>query len=429
VTRRWHPLIEAEVRRWLGATPPSDATSSLLDALSVRLEVLDDVRAADSAGELEAFFRLSGDFLLVLDRNLRVRHLNTAFMSWGYSVSSFRGRSFLELVIESERESTRATFVSILKTHEQVPLATRISTASGERRVVHWQISTDGAGERVFLVGRDVTDQERMHDALAQATRMEAVARLASGVAHEVNTPLQYLTDNAAFIDDSLSDLEPIFDSLLHGASPDVLKTQVEMADLPYLRRETNRALDGMRYGLRRVGQLVTSLKELAPSSGSSVELQEVDVLPIVRNALTAQCSHRQGLELELSLEPLPLLECHNAEISRVISALLDNALRALQRKHGDQGGHLKVCTGLDETGAFVQVTDNGPGISESLRTHLFEPFVSTRDVGEGTGQSLAIARSIMERHKGSLSYTSDSGNGTTFTVRLPIPVDESLWS
>jgi PAS domain S-box-containing protein len=431
VSTRWHPLLEAEIKRWVGEG--ADLTPSLralFDELSMRLVVVDDVRAADSAGELEAFFRLSGDFMLVLDAELHVRHLNTAFNTWGYDVADFRGRSFLDLVIDAERESASATLSSILRTREWVPLATRIRTSTNAVRLVHWQISADGDGQRIFLVGRDVTEQERLKDDLSQAQRLEAVAQLAAGVAHEVNTPLQFLSDNVKFLEESLRDLDPVFELVTSKApDPKALADAVETADLAYLRTELPAALESMRDGVRRVRQLVQSLKELAPSKAEAGELAQVDLLPMIKSALETQAAERPGLALVASLEPLPNLAVQIGAVNRVVVSLIDNALKALERKYGPTGGRLEVTCGVDQGAVFISVGDDGAGISDEVGVHLFEPFFSTRDVGAGTGQSLAIARKVMERHHGTIDFVTAPGRGATFTMRFPLPVDESLWN
>jgi PAS domain S-box-containing protein len=431
VATRWHPLLEAEIKRWVGDDANlAPSMCALFDELSTRLVVADDVRAADSAGELEAFFRLSGDFMLVLDAELHVRHLNTAFQSWGYDVADFRGRSFLELIVEGERESAGATLSSILRTREWVPLATRVRTSTNAVRLVHWQLSTDGEGQRIFLVGRDVTEQERLKEDLSQAQRLEAVAQLAAGVAHEVNTPLQFLSDNVKFFEDSLRDLAPVFE-LVSTPAPDVqaLSEAAQSADVEYLRTELPAALESMRDGVRRVRALVQSLKELAPTHAEAGELAQVDLLPMLRGVIAAQSTGRAGLEVVATLEPLPSLSVQVGAVNRVVVSLIDNALKALERKHGPTGGRLEVRCGVDHGAVFVAISDDGVGIGSEVGVHLFEPFFSTRDVGAGTGQSLAIARKVMERHHGTIDFSSEPGRGATFTLRFPLPVDESLWN
>jgi PAS domain S-box-containing protein len=438
MTSRLHPLLAPEVQRWLGEGPLPAELEGLLRSLSLRLEVMDDVREADTAGELEAFFRLSGDLLMVLDATLRVRHLNTAFSALGWEVAECRGRPVGELLADGDRESTEATLRSMLQTHEQVPLSTRVRDGRGGVRVVHWLLTTDAQGQRIYGVGRDVSDQQALEHRLAQAHQLEAIGQLAAGVAHEVNTPLQFLGDNVAFVAESFGDLLPVLSMAERRSDFDPhLKEAVGKVDVAYLRQELPRALEAMADGLKRVGFLVRSLKELAPSDGEALEATEaVDLVPSLRATLGALADNElRDLKVVNELHELPLVRCHVGGITRVFASLLDNAAHAVAARHGGRpgAGEVQASTFVEGSQAVLRVRDNGTGICEQARARIFEPFFTTRDVGQGSGQSLAVARSIVERHQGSISFETELGEGTTFTVRLPLStgtraMEPDLW-
>lgn len=409
------------MKRWLAEGPPPPSLRALLELVSREL-------ARESESEMESFFRSSVDLLVVLDGEGRVLQASTAFDGWGWPGRELRELTFAQLCVDEERETVATTIASILRTREQVPLATRLDTPLRGRRLVHWQLSVNEQGTRVFGSGRDVTDTEKHKADAALSHRLEAMGRLASAVAHEVNTPLQYLTDNLGFVGDSLRELDGVLAAAQSG-DPAALREAVGEADLPYLRRELPRALGSMRDGLRRVSQLVTSLKELAPQNGGSEwSMQEVDVLPLVRSAIATRLEESPGVDVTLELDALPLLECNVGSINRVIVSVLDNAWRAMARRHGALGGHLRVRAWSDGLEAHLSVEDDGEGIPEALRAHVFEPFFTTRDVGQGSGQSLAIARTVMERHHGTIHFAPNAAGGATFTLSLPLPVDASLW-
>jgi PAS domain S-box-containing protein len=416
---RLHPLLTPEVQRWLGERPLTPELQGLLEGLSVRLEVVDDVRAADPAGELEAFFRLSGDLLMVLDSSLCIRHLNTAFLALGWGVAECRGKSVMELVASADRATTLATLKSMLATHEQVPLEARMLDARGELRVVHWLLTTDDQGQRIFGVGRDVSERQDLERRLSQADRLEAVGRLAAGVAHEMNTPLQFLGDNVTFVSDACTEL-------LEALSP-----TGRPADVAYLREELPRALAALSEGLGRVSRLVRSLKELAPSDGEAVEPTElVDLVPTLRATLGALAGTTlEGLQVVSELGELPPVRCDVASIARVLTSLLSNAAHAVAA--AARPGEVRVRAFVEGDEAVVSVRDDGVGIPDQVRPRIFEPFFTTRDVGQGSGQSLAVARSIVERHHGSIGFETQLGVGTTFTVRLPLAdavTEADLW-
>jgi len=387
--------------------------------------------------ELEAFFRLSGDLLMVLDEALRIRHLNTAFQALGWGLSDCRGRPLLELVAEPDRATIGATLRSILATREQVPLEARLLDSRGGTRVVHWLFTTDDQGQRIFGVGRDVSERQALERRVSQADRLEAVGQLAAGVAHEVNTPLQFLGDNVTFLAETFADLLPVLASAERRANlaPD-LKEAVGRVDLAYLREELPRALAAMTDGLGRVSSLVRSLKELAPSDGEALAPAEpVDLVPTLRANLAALATTElQGLCVVSELEALPPVRCDPAAINKVFSSLLSNAAHAIAAVPRGRGrpGEVQVRTRVEGQEAVLTVRDDGVGIAAAVRSRIFEPFFTTRDVGQGSGQSLAVARSLVERFHGTIGFETETGVGTTFTVRLPLADDEltdsDLW-
>ena len=421
---RLHPVLEAEVKRWIGEDPPAPGVSELLDALSTRLSVIDDVRAADSESELEAFFRLSADLLVVLDESLRIRHLNTAFQSFGYSLQRSRGASFLDLVSPDGHETARATLTSMLRTNEQVPLSLHIVTADGNTRVVHWQLATDGSGNRIYGVGRDVTEQRNVEQRLSQAKKLEAVGTLAAGVAHEMNTPLQFMGDNGRFVGESFELLGPLFDAAMAGDASAPTKQAARDVDLGMLRKDLGDALLALKEGHAQLAALVQSLKQLAPSDGEAVEVSSVATLvPVFEDVVR----RRANAAIVTDFEPIPPIVCDQAALARVLDALLSNAELAIGKQ-----GHISVRTRVEGDEAVLRVSDDGCGMPVDVQVRVFEPFFTTRDVGAGQGQSLAVARAVMERHHGSISFTSEPRKGSTFTVRLPLQTvleDAELWS
>lgn len=421
---RLHPVLAAEVKRWIGEDPPTPGVSELLDALSTRLAVIDDVRASDSEGELEAFFRLSADLLVVLDESLRIRHLNTAFQSFGYSPESSRGACFLDLVREGDRETARATLTSMLRTNEQVPLSLHLVTADGKTRVVHWQLATDGSGTRIYGVGRDVTEQRNVEQRLSQAKKLEAVGTLAAGVAHEMNTPLQFLGDNGRFVGESFELLGPLFDAALAPTASPATKQAARDIDLATLRQDVADALVALKEGHGQLAALVQSMKQLAPSDGEAVEVTSVATLvPVFEDVVR----RRADATIVTDFEPIPPIVCDQAALARVLEALLSNASLAT-----GAAGHISVSTKVEGDEAVLRVTDDGCGMSQDVQARVFEPFFTTRAVGAGQGQSLAVARAVMERHHGSIGFISAPGRGSTFTVRLPLQTvleDAELWS
>lgn len=284
---------------------------------------------------------------------------------------------------------------------------------------------------------RDVTEQRRMESQLMQGQKMEAIGQLAAGIAHEINTPLQYIGDNVSFLGESFGDLlrvmgeyraivgrlkgDPQYGLLVEEAS-----VAEDRADVAFLESRTPEASSSALEGIARVRKIICALKEFSHPGTS--EKASADLNHAIESTITVAASTwKHVATVETGLDPtLPPVECHVSEINQVVLNLVVNAAHAIAAvvKSTPQAPHgiIRVETGVVEDHVEIRVSDNGSGIPENIRHRLFEPFFTTKAVGHGTGQGLMLARSIVvDRHHGSISFSSEAGKGTTFVVRLPI--------
>jgi len=283
----------------------------------------------------------------------------------------------------------------------------------------------------VFL---DVTEKRRLESELAQAQKLESVGRLASGIAHEINTPVQFVSDNLSFLRDAMNDLMPLLTgytamrtSLSQGVTPssaslETLEALELRADLAYLNLELPRAVSESLEGLRRVSTIVRSVKTFAHPEGGQMVM--ADLNEALSSTLTiARNEYRYVADIETQLSPVPQLVCHIGELNQVFLNLLVNASHAISDLHAKTGtrGVIKVKTRCEGDVVAVSICDNGGGIPPAIQHRIFEPFFTTKAVGKGTGQGLAMSRSIVDKHGGTLSFESEPGLGTTFTLRLPL--------
>jgi two-component system, NtrC family, sensor kinase len=192
--------------------------------------------------------------------------------------------------------------------------------------------------------------------------------------------------------------------------------------ELPYLAQQLPKALERSLDGLKRVAKTVSSMRELAHPDRP--EMSEVDLNHVIRNALVvARAEHKYVVEVETDLAPLPPVRCHVGELNQVMLNLLVNASHAIADIVGGSGsrGMISVSTRLDGDAVVISVRDTGGGIPESIRNRIFKPFFTTKEVGRGTGQGLAISHNIIvKRHGGSIDCDSELGTGTAFHLRLP---------
>jgi signal transduction histidine kinase len=269
---------------------------------------------------------------------------------------------------------------------------------------------------------------------------MEAIGQLAAGIAHEINTPTQYVTDNVDFLSrafERLGDLVGASRGLLEGARagkihPDVMahaEACFAKARVDYLMRETPRALDQATEGLHRVAKIVAAMKDFShPSSG---EMGPVDLGEAIQATIMVATSEwKYVADIETKFDPtLPPVTCLRDEISQVVLNLIVNAAHAIDAvvDGGVNGkGTIRIETINEGSWAQIRISDTGAGIPENEQRRVFDPFFTTKPVGKGTGQGLAIAHAvIVGKHQGEISFETAVGKGTTFVIRIPINVKE----
>ena len=277
------------------------------------------------------------------------------------------------------------------------------------------------AEERRFLVRE-----------LEQSRKLEAIGQLAAGVAHEINTPTQYVGDNTRFLRDAVRDLGRAVGELRERAASgadlraEELTQILEAADVDYLLSELPRAVDQSLQGLAHIARIVRAMKEFShPALGEKTPTDLNHALETT--ILVASNEWKYVAEMVKEFDPaLPAVECLAGEINQVFLNLLVNAAHAVKDAgEGDPAhkGRITVTTRVAEPGwVEVMIADTGTGIAAAHQSQIFDPFFTTKEVGRGTGQGLAIARNVVtKKHGGRIAFDTEVGAGTTFRVLLPV--------
>ncbi|TAL32359.1 MAG: PAS domain S-box protein [Spirochaetes bacterium] len=290
---------------------------------------------------------------------------------------------------------------------------------------------------RGFIIfGADITDRRIMESQLAHAQKMESIGQLAAGIAHEINSPLQYIRDNLSFLRDSFGDLMKIFgaydqmEKTLSGmpgcaGDADSARASIAHIDRAYVSAEIPKAVQESIDGIERVVSIIKSMKEF--SHPGTTEKTMTDINRSIESTVTISRNEWKYIaDLETDLEPgLPAVPLIAGEFNQVLLNIIINAAHAIEEKAGNGGagkGTIRITTRRAGGEVEIRISDTGAGIPESIRSKVFDPFFTTKEVGKGTGQGLSIAYAVVvKKHGGTLTFDSEKGKGTTFVIRMPI--------
>jgi signal transduction histidine kinase len=365
----------------------------------------------------------------------------------GFDEEEWKRIGFLDQLMPRDRNGQVRTRIDESKSGN-FELETTVLTADEKRVDLRWVASceqSDNTGQHKVLRGMmlDVTDQRRLENELAQAQKLESVGRLAAGVAHEINTPVQFVSDSVLFVREAMDDLSEVADKYRElrkaaqneanpgesiQAAAKAAEEAEDDADLDYILENAPVALDRAREGLGRVAAIVRSMKEFAHPDRK--EMAQADLNQAISSTLViASNEYKYVAEVETQFGELPVVNCYAGEVNQVVLNLIVNAAHAIGdvvKGKTDGGAPVKglitVRTRVLDDFVEIAISDTGNGIPVDVRARIFDPFFTTKEVGKGTGQGLAIARNVVvDKHHGTLHFETEIGKGTTFYIRLPI--------
>jgi signal transduction histidine kinase len=268
------------------------------------------------------------------------------------------------------------------------------------------------------------------------APHLAAMGQLAAGIAHEINTPAQYVSDNIYFLQDAfdgflkvMAQYQELYRAAKSGSvDPQTIEnvaSTLEDEDIDYLLEQVPEAIQQSLEGMTRITQIVEAMRDF--SHPGLMEKKVVDINKAIRNTvMVTRNMWKYACDLETELdETLPGVACQPGEINQVLLNLISNATdavkSALESTPGEEKGKIRISTRRVDTWVEIQISDTGTGIPESIQNKIFNPFYTTKPVGKGTGQGLAIAASVIAHHGGTLTFETIPGSGTTFHIRLPL--------
>ncbi len=306
-------------------------------------------------------------------------------------------------------------------------------------------VISDESGEPVRILGSmmDITQRKKAEDEqlaletqLRHAQKLESIGQLAAGIAHEINTPVQYVGDNIRFLQEGFVARNQVLDKYAELAQAcatagveanllDELRDTIDTTDTEYLTAEIPKAIQQSLEGIERIAKIVQSMKDFAHPGNA--EKQAIDLNRAIESTITvARNEWKYVADIETDFQTdLPNVPCYLGELNQVVLNMIINAAHAITDVVGDGAngrGTIKISTRSAGAWVEIDIADTGSGIPEAIRSRVFDPFFTTKVVGKGTGQGLAISHNvIVEKHGGTISLESETGRGTTFTIRLPL--------
>ena len=417
----------------------------LTEAASLKQEELERTVAErtkhlhEAQRESEQLLAAINSLMVGTDREGIVRRWNeSAVTTFGLDAKDVVGVALADLPINWESKDD----IRSLCAHQSRASSTRIeakfSDNDGTARIVGFSSYPVFDGDDFtgcLILGTDLTDNLLLEQQLQNAQKLESVGQLAAGVAHEINTPMQYVGDNLDYLSSKFQKLIRYLDKVdelveavksenRHAEITDELKQLAKKVKLSKLHQQVPEALDDSIEGVQHVSRIVRAMKELShPGCDEKAAVNINHALETTKTVSTNEWKYVAEMVMELD-EDLRVVSGLQGELNQVFLNLIVNASHAISdmTDGGDKGrGKITLRTKQHDDFVQVEIEDTGGGIPESIREKVFDPFFTTKDVGKGTGQGLALAHTaIVQKHGGRISFEVEEGVGTKFIVQLP---------
>ncbi|WP_449246712.1 PAS domain S-box protein [Desulfarculus baarsii] len=383
--------------------------------------------------------------LVVVDENLNIKLFNPRFIELvGYPADVVNRAKFTDFLDDENKAVVTAQYEKRKKGgRDSYELAFTRQDGGKVYTLISPKPIFDASGvfKGSYALVTDLTERKILESQLMQAQKLEAIGQLAAGIAHEINTPAQFVSSNTRFLEESFADLTRLCQAYsalgqaalaADGELAALARAAQELAqeiDHDYLIEEIPKAIGSSLEGLGRVAKIVQSMKEFAHPGRD--DFSPVDINKAIENTVTvARNEWKYVSDLETDLDPdLPHVPGLVAELNQVFLNIIVNAAQALAgviREGVDEKGLIRISTRATATGVEVRICDSGPGIPEHVGRKIFDPFFTTKEPGKGTGQGLSIAyRVVAERHKGALNYENRPEGGACFVINLPLVREE----
>lgn len=393
--------------------------------------------------QMNSIFQGSGDAMRVIDKDFTVLQVNSTMADFlTIPPADNRDMKCYDQFYSKQCHSETCTLRQVINGKKRIQSETVKQTAGGNLipvEMIATPLLIEGKTIGVIESFRDITERkkiekekEHLQAQLLHAQKLESVGQLAAGIAHEINTPTQYIGTNIDFINESIHEVNELMSRIQEIAktAPKEIRNAIhealEKSDWEYLTEEMLTAISQSQDGIKQVSSIVLAMKEF--SHPGSKKKEPRDLNQIINTTITVAHNEWKYLsDIKLDLDPnLPNIPLLANEIGQVILNILVNAVHAIAEKLADnpdaEKGTITIRTKQLDRRIEIRISDTGNGIPEKVQSRIFEPFYTTKKFGKGTGQGLAISHNvIVKKHGGSIDFETELGKGTHFIIRLPL--------
>lgn len=419
---------------------PVPALRDIEHVVSIR-DITDERKAEAARKLLATVIEQTADTVIITDPVGVIHYVNpSAVQISGYSRAELLGK---KTSLFKSQQTDPATFQKLWQTitkgnvwSGRLTSLKKDSTPIEEDVTISPVRNEKGDITNFVAIKRDVTQMDLLQRQLLQAQKMEAIGHLAAGIAHEINTPMQYVQNNVTFFERAFNDIAVLLgDYKQLQESPEMeLNTEarkhLDAIDLGFLMEEIPESISETHDGINRVVKIVSAMKDF--SHPGTDEKTATDINQALKSTITVSRNEWKYLaEMDTDFDlNLPMVPCYPDQLNQAVLNLIINAAHAIEETGAsvpNNPGHISISSSHDAEWVEIRISDTGGGVPEGIRERIFDPFFTTKEVGKGTGQGLSIIHDVVvQKHGGNIDFISAPDQGTTFILRLPIRTTEN---